>query len=150
MARWLKTPRRKAGSVVVTFGVIALALVACTGAIGAEIYIHQTLASGDVGSNEYATASAGTSEILPRDYPGAPPHVPHSLDGLTVSKEDNNCLACHAIGLRIQEGHTATKIPESHYTNQVSGLVTEELQALRYGCLLCHLPQSPEAFPLDE
>ena len=147
MARLLMPHRFKVVKVLVSLGIVALALGACgTDDTG---YIHQTLATGEVGANEYSVAAPGTSEILPREYPGAPPIIPHSLDGLTITKDANPCLGCHASGLSLGDGHTATKIPESHYIDQMDGTRTEELQGMRYNCLLCHLPQSPEAFPLD-
>ena len=135
MARW------RAAAVLALFVAVSLALGAC----GADDtgYIHQTLATGEVGANEYSTAAPGTSEVLPREYPGAPPIIPHSLDGLTITKDANPCLACHASGLSLGDGHTATKIPESHYIDQADETRTEELQGMRYNCLVCHLPQSP-------
>jgi len=134
----------RAGLVVACLGLIALVLGACGGAEDTGGFIHQTLATGDVGINEFSTAPPGTSEILPRDYPGAPAYVPHSLNGLTIDNDINLCVSCHATGLSFGEGHTATVIPLSHYTDQVDWTVTDELQDLRYDCLLCHLPQSKE------
>jgi nitrate reductase cytochrome c-type subunit len=149
----------RAGLVVAGLGLVALALGACGGTIGGEgyvdqtlatsdigarTYLHRSLATGDIGSSEYTRAAPGASEILPRDYPGAPPFIPHSLNGLTITTDLNVCLSCHATGLSFGEGHTATVIPLSHYTDQVDWTVTEELQDLRYDCLLCHLQQSSE------
>ena len=105
---------------------------------------HQTLATGDVGINEYSSTAPGSSQILPRDYPGAPPHIPHDISGLKIDKDGNSCVTCHAQGISFGEGHTATKIPESHYTDISTGSRSQGLQGLRYNCLLCHLPQSSE------
>lgn len=149
MARLLKTHRWKAVLVLVALGVAALALGACGGTDDPASYVVQTLATGEVGANEYSTAAPGTSEILPREYPGAPPIIPHSLDGLTIDRDTNACLTCHVAGVSFGTGHTATKVPESHYLDQMDGTRTDAVQDLRYNCLLCHLPQSPEAFPLE-
>ncbi len=110
--------------------------------------IHQTLATGDVGVNEYSSTAPGSSQILPRDYPGAPPHIPHDISGLKIDKDENSCVTCHAQGISFGEGHTATKIPESHYIDIPSGTQSQDLQGLRYNCRLCHLPQSSEEPPV--
>jgi nitrate reductase cytochrome c-type subunit len=112
-------------------------------------YIHQVLATGKVGANEYASSPPGQSTILEREYPGAPPLIPHSLAGLTVTKEQNSCLTCHTQGLSFGPGHTATQIPDSHYIDIPTGTRTQDIQAIRYNCQICHIPQSPET-PLLE
>ncbi len=111
-------------------------------------YIHQTLATDEVGANEYISSPPGQSTIIEREYPGAPPLVPHSLDGLEITKDANTCLTCHIDGLSFGPGHTATAIPESHYTDAVSGIRSEDIQAIRYNCLLCHTPQTTATPPL--
>jgi cytochrome c-type protein NapB len=154
MARVAATQRFKALALLAVLCLLALTLAACGGdadGVGdGESYIHEGLVTGRIGINEYSTAAPGSSEILPREYPGAPPLVPHSLEGLSITKDSNDCLTCHLTGLSFGAGHTATMIPDSHYVDPVDGTRTEEIQGQRYGCLLCHLPQSAEAFPLDE
>lgn len=153
MASVLGTQRFKALLPLAALCLAVLTLAACGGGADGgdgDSYLHQTLASGDLGINEYSRAAPGSSEILPREYPGAPPFVPHSLDGLTITKDANDCVTCHLTGLSFGAGHTATMIPDSHYIEQMDGTRSEDIQDLRYGCLLCHLPQSAEAFPLDE
>ncbi len=110
---------------------------------------HQTLATGDVGTNEYSPDPPGKSTKLPREYPGAPPLIPHDITGLMITKDTNTCSNCHVPGISFGEGHTATKIPESHYIDIPSGIRSETIQELRYNCLSCHLPQSAEE-PLVE
>ena len=105
-------------------------------------YIHDILATGDVGMNEYSSILPGQSTVLPREYPGAPPFIPHSPAGLIITKDTHPCLVCHITGTSFGPDHTATKIPESHYTDIPTGIISENIQGLRYNCLLCHLPQS--------
>jgi cytochrome c-type protein NapB len=119
-----------------------------TGDGGDGKYIHQTLATDEVGANEYISSPPGQSTILEREYPGAPPLIPHSLDGLAITKDGNSCLTCHVDGLSLGPGHTATAIPESHYIDPVSGSRSEDIQAMRYNCLLCHVPQTTATPPL--
>ena len=133
-------------------GVLAAALVlsGCQG--GTETpdadgtYIHQPLTTG-IGTNTYSTDQPGSSTVLPREYPGAPPLVPHSLEGLRITSDRNDCMGCHLAGVTFGEGHTATLIPGSHYVDQSTGQRSDQVQAIRYGCLQCHLPQSPEEAP---
>lgn len=107
-------------------------------------YIHEILATGDVGMNEYSSIFPGESTVLPREYPGAPPFIPHDPSGLTITKDTHPCMVCHVPGISFGPDHTATKIPESHYTDIPTGIISENIQGLRYNCLLCHLPQSSE------
>lgn len=115
---------------------------------GDEEYIHQTLATDEVGANEYISSPPGQSTIIEREYLGAPPLIPHNLDGLEITKDVNSCLTCHVDGLSFGPDHTATAIPDSHYTDIVSGIRSEGIQSLRYNCLLCHSPQTTETPPL--
>ncbi len=127
-----------------------LALSGCQG--GAETpesdgtYVHEVLTTG-IGTNTYSTDQPGSSTLLPREYPGAPPLVPHSLEGLRITLGQNACVGCYQTGVSFGEGHTATLIPESHYADQSTGERSDDVQAIRYGCLQCHLPQSPEEAP---
>ena len=110
---------------------------------------HTILATGTPGVNEYSQDNPGSSELLPREYPGAPPLIPHKISNLTITKDANACLSCHLTGVSLGEGHVATIVPESHYTDAATGIVGEYMQELRYNCLLCHLPQTGDA-PLVE
>jgi nitrate reductase cytochrome c-type subunit len=109
----------------------------------AQRYVHDNLATGDVGLNEYASSAPGHTELLERGYPGAPPFIPHSIVGFGITKDANDCLICHEEG-RTFSGHVATQIPDSHFIDLVTGTRGETLQGTRYYCLLCHVPQSAE------
>ena len=112
-----------------------------------EEYTHQILATGELGINEYSTKPPGQSSILPREYPGAPPLIPHSPSGLTITKDRNPCLGCHIQGVSLGPDHTATKIPESHYIDIPTGEKSQDIQPIRYNCTICHIPQSSETPP---
>ena len=112
-------------------------------------YVHKGLVTGEVGDNVYSNPPPGQSTKLPREYPGAPPLIPHSLDGLVIDKDNNSCLGCHLTGITLGEDHTATMIPESHYTDAVSGEVMEDVVEARYVCNLCHLPQTDDEVLVD-
>ncbi|MFC1865895.1 nitrate reductase cytochrome c-type subunit [Chloroflexota bacterium] len=107
------------------------------------------LTIGELIINEYTDKVPGQSIKLPRAYPGAPPFIPHSLSELVINNSTNSCFLCHITGLSYGPDHTATIIPESHYTDIFTGTLSEEIQGLRYNCLLCHVPQSPENPPLE-
>ena len=58
-----------------------------------------------------------------RAYDGAPPTVPHPIEGLHAPAA---CLACHGSGLRVGD-RVASKVSHPHFTN----------------CVQCHAPGAP-------
>jgi cytochrome c-type protein NapB len=128
--------------------IASLGFAACTGGGDGQEYTHNILI-GELGINEYSTNPPGKSTILPRAYIGAPPFVPHSLADLVITKDQLPCLVCHLAGLSFGTGHTATRIPESHYTDLSTGEKSENIQLIRFNCLLCHVPQSAENLPVE-
>ena len=52
----------------------------------------------DPATFEYRQADPSTSGVLPRAYVGAPPQVPHSLDGMIpITRDSNTCVSCHQL-----------------------------------------------------
>lgn len=109
--------------------------------IEGNTYVHRPLGTGTPGMNQYSSSLPGQSEVLQREYESAPPLVPHDISGFVITKDFNTCLVCHTRGETIRAGHTATRIPDSHYLDLPTGTVSQSLQALRYDCLICHVPQ---------
>ncbi|TDQ56662.1 periplasmic nitrate reductase subunit NapB [Mesocricetibacter intestinalis] len=79
-----------------------------------------------------------TGNIAPT-FPHQPPLVPHSIRGLQVSKNVNQCLACH--GLDFYQTTGAPRVPESHFKDR-SGVAHETESPRRYFCLQCHVQQA--------
>jgi len=108
----------------------------------------------------YPSAMPGKSEVMGRGYEGAPPMIPHDITAMTVSREYNTCLACHLNGETDREGHRATPVPNSHFTDlydqsyekdRVKAIQTYRnsrlpskhgLLGTRYVCTQCHAPQA--------
>lgn len=91
---------------------------------------------------EYRQADPYSGGVLPRAYLGAPPQVPHSLDGLTpITRDSNACLSCHQqpdkVGKKKAKGEP-TPLPKSHYTD----VRRNALYMGRYNCTQCHTPQA--------
>ncbi len=91
---------------------------------------------------EYRQADPYNGGVLPRAYPGAPPQVPHSLEGLVpITRDSNACLACHQqpeqVGKKKVKGEP-TPLPTSHYTD----VRHNTLYMGRYNCTQCHTPQA--------
>ena len=91
---------------------------------------------------EYRQADPYSGGVLPRAYSGAPPQVPHSLDGLVpITRDSNTCLSCHQlpdqVGKKKVKGQP-TALPTSHYTN----VKNNALFMGRYNCIQCHTPQA--------
>lgn len=99
-------------------------------------------ADGTPDAFEYRQADPYSGGVLPRAYAGAPPQVPHSLEGLVPITRDNNaCVACHQqpdqVGKRKVKGQP-TALPASHYTD----VKNNALHMGRYNCTQCHTPQA--------
>jgi cytochrome c-type protein NapB len=96
----------------------------------------------DPAAFEYRQADPYSGGVLPRAYSGAPPQVPHNLDGLVPITRDNNaCLACHQqpdqVGKKKVKGEP-TALPATHYTD----VKNNALYMGRYNCTQCHTPQA--------
>lgn len=91
---------------------------------------------------EYRQADPFSAGVLPRAYVGAPPQVPHSLDGLLpITRDSNACVSCHQqpaqVGKKKVKGQP-TPLPKSHYTD----VRNNALHMGRYNCTQCHTPQA--------
>jgi len=112
------------------------------------------------GKTVYPSAMPGESKVMGRGYEGAPPMIPHDITAMTVSREYNTCLACHLNGETDREGHRATPVPNSHFTDLYDQSYEKDrakaiqtyrnsrlpskhgLLGTRYVCTQCHAPQS--------
>ncbi|MBI3564501.1 MAG: nitrate reductase cytochrome c-type subunit [Elusimicrobia bacterium] len=127
---------------------LALLAAALAAAAAGKVFSGQGLRTGAPGMNRWTDQAPGSTTVLPRPYPGAPPLIPHSIDGLAVTRATNDCLGCHLEGAELGEGHAATKVPASHYTNPYTKETkTGEVVGTRYNCLQCHAPQAVDAVP---
>ncbi|MEW5968068.1 MAG: nitrate reductase cytochrome c-type subunit [Pseudomonadota bacterium] len=91
---------------------------------------------------EYRQADPYSGGVLPRAFVGAPPQVPHSVDGLVpITRDSNACISCHQqpdqVGKRKVKGQP-TPLPKSHYTD----VRNNALHMGRYNCTQCHAPQA--------
>lgn len=100
-----------------------------------------------------SAADPGENETTPAAFEGAPPVIPHRIeDFLPIRREENGCVECHdtpdSIGQELATGEP-TPMPPSHYEDlrDSSGSAGEALDAARWNCTMCHIPQS-DATPL--
>lgn len=125
----------------------ALAAALAAAAAG-KAFLGKGLQTGAPGMNVYTDQPPGSTSPLPRPYTGAPPLIPHSIDGMSVTRAANDCLTCHLDGGEVGDGHTAAKVPASHYTNPYKRETKSgEVTGTRYNCLQCHAPQAVGAVP---
>ena len=88
-----------------------------------------------------------------RYFSGAPPVIPHSIDGLVpITGQNNSCLGCHdkpdMIGKKIKGA--PTPMTASHYVSPwTKDKPSKKVSGARYNCDQCHAPQS-NAQPLVE
>lgn len=121
-----------------------LAVVLLSVALGAsaakkESRRQKGLQKGRPGVNRWTDKAPGSTKSLPRPYPGAPAIVPHGVEGLAITREANACLDCHLEGTDLGDGHTATKVPPSHFTNpRTKETSAASVTGTRYQCLQCH------------
>ncbi|EIJ69082.1 nitrate reductase cytochrome c-type subunit [Pasteurella bettyae] len=76
---------------------------------------------------------------IPVTFINQPPLVPHSIRGLQVTKNVNQCLGCH--GLDFYKTTGAPRLPQSHFITR-DGEVKEGESPRRYFCLQCHVQQT--------
>jgi len=91
----------------------------------------------------YPEAAPGESTRLPRAWDGAPPLVPHSLDGLIpITRDDNLCVSCHATGST--DPKDPPQVPKSHLTDyrRAPDVVRESVAGARWNCTACHVMQT--------
>jgi len=73
-----------------------------------------------------------------RDYPMAPPTIPHKVDNYPVDKNANKCMSCHS---RVNsEDSQAPAVSVTHYMNR-DGNFLAEISPRRYFCNQCHVVQ---------
>ena len=131
-----------------SFGFDFSGLIIAIGFLFCAVLLKDGVAMDQPGMNLYSAGPPGQTEKLERPYKGAPPLIPHSLEGLGITKSSNDCLGCHSEGIEVEEGHTATKVPPSHYVNEYTGKQEkEQVAGVRYNCLQCHVPQSQQDPP---
>ena len=97
----------------------------------------------------FTDESPGDSTLLPRSYDGAPPLVPHSLDGLVpIAREENLCLFCHAIGST--DPGDPPQVPRSHFIDWrvAPDVVRDTVAGARWTCTTCHVRQSDAPTPV--
>lgn len=97
----------------------------------------------------YTAPAPRKSSLLPRAYggfEGAPPQIPHAIDGfLPITADNNACAGCHdrphLIGRERRKGATPP-IPRSHYGGFKGEGDEDTLSGANYVCSQCHVPQS--------
>lgn len=125
-------------------------LGACSGTTG-NVYREKGLVTGKPGMNVYPGKEPGETAPLKRPYAIAPPVVPHRVAGLTINRDENECLDCHLEGVEVEKGRRAPKVPPSHFRNDHTGEVkTNMVVGIRYNCTQCHVPQADEEPPVPQ
>lgn len=117
---------------------LALALVAVAGFAAAET---QSLSLEKLPENVAPAYTNVQKDVgnIPTTFPFQPPLVPHSIRGLQVTKNTNQCLGCHAPEVASTTG--ATRVPASHFFDR-DGKPVSGTSPGRYFCLQCHVPQT--------
>lgn len=75
---------------------------------------------------------------LSRDYPMAPPVIPHKIEGYQVDLNANKCLACH--NRQQVSDSQAPMISVTHFMDR-NGNFLADVSPNRYFCSQCHVSQ---------
>ena len=78
-------------------------------------------------------------ERRPRNWPQQPPVIPHSIRGIQVTKNVNQCLGCHSRTATHISG--APMVSITHFTDR-DGQDLAAVSPRRYFCVKCHVPQA--------
>jgi cytochrome c-type protein NapB len=105
---------------------------------------------------EYPAADPGDSTRIARDFPDAPPQIPHAVEEMyPITLADNECLDCHHP--ENASGADDVPLPESHFQAPVMGKgaagepmiwvvkdyrQSQDMAGTRYNCNMCHTPQA--------
>jgi len=92
---------------------------------------------------------ADLTVLIPRNYVGQPPLIPHTTEKYEpITIDDNACLNCH-----INDEFKERKMPrigDSHFsTTRKKKNGSPEVNMVRWQCNSCHVPQA-DAQPLVE
>ncbi len=127
---------------------------------GLDVYFRDTglLELAAQSPTVYPDTKAGESKKLLRDFPDAPPQIPHTVEDMyPITVEDNECLECHH-----PDNVTSKKdipVPDSHFSAAVMGKGApndpmlwvvknykkiDDVVGARYNCSMCHTPQASD------
>ncbi|MDG0865597.1 hypothetical protein GKN94_08380 [Candidatus Lucifugimonas marina] len=109
----------------------------------------KSIISGDVEPNRFIEVSPGDGELLERLFADAPPVAAHYIGDIRITLKSNQCITCHEGGFA-SGGSVATGIPISHYTDQYTMDVSNDLDPRRYMCTSCHVAQVTDPVPWAE
>jgi cytochrome c-type protein NapB len=91
----------------------------------------------------FTDATPGGNSRLARAYDGAPPLIPHSLEGFVpIRSSENACLLCHQTGST--DPADPPQVPRSHLVDlrAAPAVVRETVVGARWNCTACHVMQS--------
>ncbi len=125
---------------------------------GLDMYFRDMalLALTDQPLPNFPDTAAGDSKLLARDFPDAPPQIPHTVEDMyPITASENECLECH------HPDNASSKedspVPESHFKAPVMGKggsqnpmlwvvkdykKIKDVVGARYNCSMCHTPQA--------
>jgi len=118
---------------------LTLLLTALAGFAVAETQVAKSIDSTVESLTPAYTNAQKDAGNIPVTFPHQPPLVPHSIRGLQVTKNTNQCLGCHSPEVAPTTG--ATRVPASHFMDR-DGKPTEGTSPRRYFCLQCHVQQT--------
>lgn len=125
---------------------------------GLDVYFRDADlgALSDQEQEVYIGTEAGESKLLGRDFPDAPPQIPHTVDEmLPITSDDNECLECHHPDNTVSKADSP--LPETHFERAVmaagkpgEGMIwkvqgykkAKDVVGSRYNCSMCHTAQA--------
>ena len=93
---------------------------------GLDLYFREkaVLVITDQALPVYPNTKTGESAKLLRDFPDAPPQIPHTVEDMyPITLDENECLDCHDPENAI--GKKDVPLPESHFSAPVMGRLSD-------------------------
>jgi cytochrome c-type protein NapB len=141
MAKLIKTLMVKKAILAMAASVALVMSMLAAPVMAGETYISTLRGEVDLNKEETAPMMGKVmNEDIKRkrDYPMAPPTIPHKVDNYPVNKNANKCMSCHARDRT--EDSQAPMVSVTHYMNR-DGNFLAEISPRRYFCNQCHVVQ---------
>ena len=125
---------------------------------GIDVYFRDADlgALADQALPSYPDIDAGDSKLIERDFPDAPPQIPHTVEDMyPITAGDNECLNCHHPENAVSKEDSP--LPESHFKRAVMARgakgepmvwvvadyeTAKDVVGSRYNCSMCHTTQA--------
>jgi ferredoxin-type protein NapH len=124
---------------------------------GIDVYFRDVDLSALSGQDlaVYIDAEPGEGELIDRSFPDAPPLISHTVEGMPITRAENECLDCHHPANITEEDEVPMSDSHFEIPIMVAGKKNDPLRwkvkgyeksddmaQARFNCTMCHAPQA--------